>query len=306
MPDANGNILCQIQVPATATPGSSINYSAADSKGNSTTTGSLPIPNTTLSVSPEVGSWGETFTVTGTGFLPLSPVTAFTFDGYTIQLAAITDASGTFTTDVTVPGLGAGTYAVQATVVATASTSFTIKSIYDPEYIKLIAEWDDVARKLDFRMWQDIPLSGQDPWQAFLMSKYPDMVDAFLISMLMDDGRYGDTFDEFLHNMGAIENGWRYVYDMAYVYFALPAFPSGKYDPAKNSREGIWSAYPEVATAFWKSIIKQRYSSTMSEYYIGMLSTHRDVYEAENLVEQGVPFTQYVGDSLGNLFVNSS
>jgi hypothetical protein len=129
-PDANGNIWAQVRVPTTGvTPGSSITYSATDSTyGNSTMTGSLPVPNAILTVSPEVGAWGETFTISGTGFLPLFPVTNVMLGTFAIPSQAITDVSGEFTMDITVPGLSAGAYAVQATVGTTASTSFTISA----------------------------------------------------------------------------------------------------------------------------------------------------------------------------------
>ena len=91
-------------------------------------TGSLPVPRAILTVTPDSGAWGSTFTINGTGFLPLFPVTNVMLGTYTIPSQAITDASGEFSIDITVPGLSAGAYAVQATVGTTASTSFTISA----------------------------------------------------------------------------------------------------------------------------------------------------------------------------------
>jgi hypothetical protein len=129
-PDANGDIWGQIQIPTTGVnPGGVVNYSAADSTalGNTTMTGSLAVPRATISVDPETGGWGETFTVTGTGFLPLFPVSELRLGTFVIPTSDITDANGSFEATITIPGLSAGGYAVLATVGAdTASTSFTI------------------------------------------------------------------------------------------------------------------------------------------------------------------------------------
>ncbi len=129
-PDANGNIWAQVQIPTTGvTPGSTVTYSATDSTySNSTMTGSLPVPNAILTVTPESGVWGDTFTISGTGFLPLFPVTGVMLGTFAIPSQAITDVNGEFSLDITVPGLSAGAYAVQATVGTTASTSFTIST----------------------------------------------------------------------------------------------------------------------------------------------------------------------------------
>ncbi len=129
-PDADGNVWAQFNVSTACGLNTTVSYSGADSKGNSSMAGTLKIPSALLEVEPASGVVGSAATVTGSGFLPLTPISNLSIGGVVMIPGGtlLTDALGNFEASITVPGLAAGGWAVSATASNTASTSFTITS----------------------------------------------------------------------------------------------------------------------------------------------------------------------------------
>ncbi len=130
-PDADGNIWAQFQVSTALTPGNTYSFYGVDSKTNTSMAGTAAITTAVITIDPESGVIGSSATVTGTGFLPLTPITSLTLGNVAMVPGGtvLTDALGGFSASMTIPGLSAGGYGVSAQVGSdAASTSFTISA----------------------------------------------------------------------------------------------------------------------------------------------------------------------------------
>jgi len=129
IPDASGNILAAINVPATAVIGAGANaIGAADSIINSATAAAFTVPGAALTVDPTQGPVATSVTVTGSGFAAYTAVTV-KIGTYAFQAQPLSDVYGAFTYTFTVPGVAPGSQSISATdATSTASAFFVVKT----------------------------------------------------------------------------------------------------------------------------------------------------------------------------------
>jgi len=129
VPDGSGNIAATMAVPAAAAVGA--NQITANDGGtycNVADPATFTVPGPAITVSPNEGAAGTSVTVTGTGFAAYTAMT-LKIGTYTYMAQPLTDALGTFTGTITVPGLAPGTQSISAFDGATTiSAFFTIKT----------------------------------------------------------------------------------------------------------------------------------------------------------------------------------
>lgn len=85
------------------------------------------IPAAAITVTPAIGAVGSTVTIAGSGFQPQSPLNVITLGGVQVHPGAtiVTDAIGSWTTTVTVPGIAAAISNVSTTVNVTGAPALT-------------------------------------------------------------------------------------------------------------------------------------------------------------------------------------
>ena len=129
IPDASGNILAAINVPATAVIGAGANaIGAADSIINSATAAAFTVPGAALTVDPTQGPVATSVTVTGSGFAAYTAITV-KIGTYAFQAQPLSDVYGAFTYTFTVPGVAPGSQSISATdATSTASAFFVVKT----------------------------------------------------------------------------------------------------------------------------------------------------------------------------------
>jgi hypothetical protein len=127
-PDASGNIYATFNIPAVGA--GPLVVVATDSLGNTTLTGSLMVLPASITIDPVSGPPGTVITITGTGFLPLAGISSIMLGTYNATAMAgspVTDATGGFTANISVPGLAPGGVSVSASDGGTPATAaFTI------------------------------------------------------------------------------------------------------------------------------------------------------------------------------------
>lgn len=128
IPDASGNILAAINVPATALVGAGANtMGAADGNSNSATAATFTVPGAAITVTPTEGPVATSVTVTGTGFAAYTAITV-KIGTYAFQAQPLSDVLGAFTYTFTVPGVAPGSASISATdATSTASAFFVVK-----------------------------------------------------------------------------------------------------------------------------------------------------------------------------------
>jgi len=129
IPDASGNILAAINVPATAVIGAGANaIGAADGNVNSATNAAFTVPGAALTVDPTQGPVATSVTVTGSGFAAYTAITV-KIGTYAFQAQPLSDVYGAFTYTFTVPGVAPGSQSISATdTTSTASAFFVVKT----------------------------------------------------------------------------------------------------------------------------------------------------------------------------------
>jgi hypothetical protein len=127
-PDAAGNIMAAINVPATAVIGAGANaIGAADGNVNSATNAAFTVPGAALTVTPTEGPVATSVTVTGSGFAAYTAITV-KIGNYAFQAQPLSDIYGAFTYTFTVPGVAPGSQSISATDnTSTASAFFVVK-----------------------------------------------------------------------------------------------------------------------------------------------------------------------------------
>jgi hypothetical protein len=127
-PDASGNIIAAINVPATALVGAGANtIGAADGIVNSATAATFTVPGAALTVTPTEGPVATSVTVTGSGFAAYTAITV-KIGTYAFQAQPLSDIYGAFTYTFTVPGVAPGSQSISATdATSTASAFFVVK-----------------------------------------------------------------------------------------------------------------------------------------------------------------------------------
>jgi len=128
IPDATGNIMAAINVPATAVIGAGANaIGAADGNSNSATNAAFTVPGAALTVTPTEGPVATSVTVTGSGFAAYTAITV-KIGTYAFQAQPLSDIYGAFTYTFTVPGVAPGSQSISATdATSTASAFFVVK-----------------------------------------------------------------------------------------------------------------------------------------------------------------------------------
>lgn len=128
IPDASGNIMAAINVPATAVIGAGANaIGAADGNVNSATSAAFTVPGAALTVTPTEGPVATSVTVNGSGFAAYTAITV-KIGTYAFQAQPLSDIYGAFTYTFTVPGVAPGSQSISATDnTSTASAFFVVK-----------------------------------------------------------------------------------------------------------------------------------------------------------------------------------
>jgi len=113
-----------------ATAGSSNSVTAADTHNNNSPGVVLQVPNAAITVTPTVAKWGDTVTVTGTGFRGGTSMTVTIPSGVGANIfptAVYTDGAGNFTGTFVMPSIDAGVQTIGATDgLVTGTTSITV------------------------------------------------------------------------------------------------------------------------------------------------------------------------------------
>jgi len=127
-PDASGNIVAAINVPATALIGAGANtIGASDGNVNSATVATFTVPGAGITVNPSQGPVATSVTVTGTGFAAYTAITV-KIGTYAFQAQPLSDVLGAFTYTFTVPGVAPGSQSISATDnTSTASAFFVVQ-----------------------------------------------------------------------------------------------------------------------------------------------------------------------------------
>ena len=126
IPDAAGNIMAAINVPATALVGAGANtIAAADGNSNSATPATFTVPGAAISVSPTEGPVATSVTVTGSGFAAYTAITV-KIGTYAFQAQPLSDVYGAFTYTFTVPGVAPGSQSISATDAASTASAFFV------------------------------------------------------------------------------------------------------------------------------------------------------------------------------------
>jgi hypothetical protein len=130
-PNTDGSIYATMAIPSNADANQTATFAAADpaSIGNTSLTGTLKISQGKITLDPESGPIGTVVTVSGVGFPPQQGITSLTMNNIPVilGLSVLTDPSGAFETQFTVPGFEASGYPVTATISGeTASAAFQV------------------------------------------------------------------------------------------------------------------------------------------------------------------------------------
>jgi hypothetical protein len=130
-PNADGSIYATMAIPSNADANQTATFAAADpaSIGNTSLTGTLKISQGKITLDPEEGPIGTVVTVSGVGFPPQQGITSLQMNNIPVilGLSVLTDASGAFEAQFTVPGFEASGYPVTATISGeTASAAFQV------------------------------------------------------------------------------------------------------------------------------------------------------------------------------------
>ncbi len=124
-----GLVNAVVTVPNSLTPGTSYTVSVTDGTNTANAPGQFTVTSQTIIINPTSGPWSSAAKITGTGFLPISPLT-ITFNGATVTPTSggTSLVDGSVNAVITIPTVTSGPYTVTVTDPSgnTASATYTV------------------------------------------------------------------------------------------------------------------------------------------------------------------------------------